>query len=866
MRWSDNNLSRSQSQEDLDRLLEGLEQLTLTLPDLGNKEKTTTTTTTTTKRTRGEGASPPATPVAGSAASTLKHHEAPRSILQRRTEEPFSVNTLEDKEIPPPRPVLPQALLRSPITRQDGIDGGEKGKEEEEVVFPSVKRTRQLLQSRDTYNADGISYSDYHEIGGAGGRGRPGHASSSIGPVKQPYHTLKNSKPFSYIRTTENMARIGAAVRNATRSSSREEEDDPSGAGMGLQSPGLLKKIMAGRETNVDRDDLAAKSHDGSFADTGGRPLYSSTPKVSREENYSSSSHIYNHSSSYGVQKASPQQQQQQPQQPHQPHQPFSPSPSPLLDNHLSDFEASLSWLEKQQRKLHGRREVQRRRENRGQQEVLNELKSSMRQADVQQEQQQQQQQQQQHYQARSETTTDGYASDLASMLYSETSTRESSPHKTTFLNTSTQTHQQEQQQQQHYKTTINIPVRADPTYQYEQQQHAQQQYQQQYGAIGNGTETSHHQSYYSTSRSAHSNYDRSSGSGRFRQQHRHADLYGASGGGYASDYGICYGSTSLSSRHQRGRGPWPRPRYDSESESDLLAVSDLFGRTSAFGSSTSVDSAMQWGAGGGYGSQPGSRPITPAFPTIPSTPVFNLRSKSSSSLQHRVRSSSANNLRLVKDSYRLWYRPDITREEAIAALRHAHPGTFVVRDSNSFPGAFGLALKVAVPPVAANGNSSSSESDLVRHFLIEPTSKGVRLKGYVNEPVFASLSALVYQHTLTQLALPERLMLPRTDADGKGGDDSNNARRGSTDSAAIQMHQLLSQGAACNVTYLLTLETDALTGPMAVRKATNHLFRRSRQPRPLLVHFKVTKYVPVVVCSGKRKFSKDFSTYQLSN
>jgi tensin len=25
--------------------------------------------------------------------------------------------------------------------------------------------------------------------------------------------------------------------------------------------------------------------------------------------------------------------------------------------------------------------------------------------------------------------------------------------------------------------------------------------------------------------------------------------------------------------------------------------------------------------------------------------------------------------------------------------------GTFVVRDSNSFPGAFGLALKVATPP-----------------------------------------------------------------------------------------------------------------------------------------------------------------------
>lgn len=35
----------------------------------------------------------------------------------------------------------------------------------------------------------------------------------------------------------------------------------------------------------------------------------------------------------------------------------------------------------------------------------------------------------------------------------------------------------------------------------------------------------------------------------------------------------------------------------------------------------------------------------------------------------------------------------------AISILREAAPGTFVIRDSQSFPGAFGLAVKVAVPP-----------------------------------------------------------------------------------------------------------------------------------------------------------------------
>ena len=39
----------------------------------------------------------------------------------------------------------------------------------------------------------------------------------------------------------------------------------------------------------------------------------------------------------------------------------------------------------------------------------------------------------------------------------------------------------------------------------------------------------------------------------------------------------------------------------------------------------------------------------------------------------------------------------------AINMLRDKPPGTFVVRDSNSFPGAFGLALKVSTPPPGVN-------------------------------------------------------------------------------------------------------------------------------------------------------------------
>lgn len=251
-----------------------------------------------------------------------------------------------------------------------------------------------------------------------------------------------------------------------------------------------------------------------------------------------------------------------------------------------------------------------------------------------------------------------------------------------------------------------------------------------------------------------------------------------------------------------------------------------------------------------------------------------------------------------VKDDHKFWYKPHVSREEAIALVRDRPVGTFVVRDSHSFPGAFGLALKVA-----GDGHHKAPPEECVRHFLIEPTSKGVRLKGYLNEPAFASLSALVYQHSLTPLALPTALRLPKADlVSGGGGNDDDdvaaadndddvdeavdntstarasgngsgnndiNDGGGCSNSSTAQMQQLLDLGAACNVLYLFSMSTDTLTGPAAVQRTVAQMLLSGsgRTPPPIIVHFKVSSQ-GITLTDNDRKafFRKHFATNSISH
>ncbi|XP_078062806.1 tensin-2-like [Mustelus asterias] len=191
---------------------------------------------------------------------------------------------------------------------------------------------------------------------------------------------------------------------------------------------------------------------------------------------------------------------------------------------------------------------------------------------------------------------------------------------------------------------------------------------------------------------------------------------------------------------------------------------------------------------------------------------------------------------KFVQDTSKFWYKPNISRDQAIALLKDREPGSFLIRDSNSFQGAYGLALKVVTPP--ANLSSHSSKGDpnelLVRHFLIETGSKGVKIKGCQNEPHFGSLSALVYQHSITPISLPYKLKIPDKDP---MDETQESVVPGNTSTAA----ELLKQGAACNVMYINSVETESLTGPQAVAKATMQTFAMKPRPTATVVHFKVS-------------------------
>uniref|UniRef100_A0A671L6N3 Tensin 1 n=1 Tax=Sinocyclocheilus anshuiensis TaxID=1608454 RepID=A0A671L6N3_9TELE len=220
-----------------------------------------------------------------------------------------------------------------------------------------------------------------------------------------------------------------------------------------------------------------------------------------------------------------------------------------------------------------------------------------------------------------------------------------------------------------------------------------------------------------------------------------------------------------------------------------------------------------------------GSTPSVHFFHTLPDFSKLNM---CDGSPETRL------NVKFVQDTSKFWYKPDISRDQAINMLKDQEPGAFVIRDSHSFRGAYGLAMKVVSPPPTLQPTKKAGDvtNELVRHFLIETSPKGVRLKGCPNEPYFGCLSALVYQHSITPLALPCKLVIPTRDPLEESPEIAT-----PTNPAA----EMLKQGAACNVLYINSVDMESLTGPQAIAKAISETMATSPTPSATIVHFKVS-------------------------
>ncbi|KAM9396552.1 tensin-1 isoform 17-T20 [Salvelinus alpinus] len=261
------------------------------------------------------------------------------------------------------------------------------------------------------------------------------------------------------------------------------------------------------------------------------------------------------------------------------------------------------------------------------------------------------------------------------------------------------------------------------------------------------------------------------------------------------------------------------------------------------------------------YGTVDG-KTTTPTLPSGGSTPSVSTSHTLPDLSKFSIYDQSPDirlNVKFVQDTSKFWYKPDISREQAISLLRDREPGAFVIRDSHSFRGAYGLAMKVACPPPTAQANKKVGDitSELVRHFLIETSPKGVRLKGCPNEPYFGCLSALVYQHSMTPLALPCKLMIPSKDPNEEALelDTPTDTVAELVKQGAVAQQQVPEEAHACNVLYISSVDMESLTGPQAVAKAISETVAVNPLPAATTVHFKVSSQGITLTDSQRKVF-----------
>uniref|UniRef100_A0A663MQE4 Tensin 4 n=1 Tax=Athene cunicularia TaxID=194338 RepID=A0A663MQE4_ATHCN len=172
--------------------------------------------------------------------------------------------------------------------------------------------------------------------------------------------------------------------------------------------------------------------------------------------------------------------------------------------------------------------------------------------------------------------------------------------------------------------------------------------------------------------------------------------------------------------------------------------------------------------------------------------------------------------MKFVMDTSKYWFKPSITRDQAIQLLKDKEPGTFVVRDSTSYRGSFGLAMKVPVSP-------SGSQTGTGAH------SERTAGEGRGGDPRAGSSSSPGHGAVLWALALP--CQSPGSLFCVARSDGAGSRSRGASAVPGV-----------CNVLYLSSVHMETLTGAPAIQKAVSSTFELETLPTPTLVHFRVTE------------------------
>ncbi|GBP02371.1 Tensin-1 [Eumeta japonica] len=218
-------------------------------------------------------------------------------------------------------------------------------------------------------------------------------------------------------------------------------------------------------------------------------------------------------------------------------------------------------------------------------------------------------------------------------------------------------------------------------------------------------------------------------------------------------------------------------------------------------------------------------RPETPAFPVTPRTPFAGGHSNGYA--------SQANTFN--KQQHQL-YQPT---NAANNAVEHNY-STETIYGTNYRP-RLNSSLSMA----------NSEPQEVAAHLAFPHRTNYARCtpKGCANEPVFTSLSALVYEHSINQLALPCLLNIPERDLVPPLVEHTPAQK------------QLLTQGAACNVLWLFSSDTESLTGEEAIRKAIRQMYALPALPTPTEVHFTVTQQGITLTDNTRKKFFRKHYT-----